>query len=66
MNELFYTESETAGILNQLEVNVNDKTFHLTLAISSDDVDYEMTDFLSLPIFNALINGLINDGYTQK
>ena len=65
MNELFYTESENAGVLNQLEVDVNNKTFHLTLAISADDVDYETTDFLSLPIFTALLKGLKVEGFKE-
>lgn len=65
MNELFYTESEKAGILNLLEVDVNNKTFHLTLAISADDVDYETTDFLSLSIFTALLKGLKVEGFKE-
>ena len=65
MNELFYTESEKAGILNQLEVDVNNKTFHLTLAISAADAGYETTDFLSLPIFTALLKGLKVEGFKE-
>lgn len=65
MDEKYYTEIK-AGVLQQLNVNILDKTYKVIENVDELDLDFETVDFLPLEIYNALISGLNLNGYIKK
>lgn len=65
MDEKYYTEINS-GVLQQLNVNILDKTYKVIENVDELDLDFETVDFLPLEIYNALISGLNLNGYIKK
>lgn len=63
--ENFYTETETAGELKMVCVDLGKQTYVIESGLDDRDVDCQYADFVAPEIFEAIILGLQAKGYKE-